>query len=176
MHGSYRNSADSRLAGYEPSEQRLGVRCGECHEQSNQAGAQVKRLPLDVINNSEDSAVKLNRLIPMLPVRSMSASVDFYQMLGFSVEQRNDDWRWAMLCCGDCRIMVDESINVHPKLPKAGVIYLYPEHISDYHKQLRATGLSVPDLGTSSYGMTEFRMDDPDGNQLWIGQINSTTK
>lgn len=28
----------------------------------------------------------------MLPVRSMAASVEFYQRLGFRVEQRNDDW------------------------------------------------------------------------------------
>jgi hypothetical protein len=25
-------------------------------------------------------------------------------------------------------------------------------------------------LEASFYGMTEFRMDDPDGNRLWIGQ------
>jgi len=43
--------------------------------------------------------MKLNRLIPMLPVRSMPVSVEFYQnMLGFKVERRNDDWGWAMLC------------------------------------------------------------------------------
>jgi predicted lactoylglutathione lyase len=120
--------------------------------------------------------VQMNRLIPMLPVSSMPASVSFYQTLGFSVEQRNDDWRWAMLCSGDCRLMVDESINVHPVLPRTGVIYLYPDDISEFHKQLRANGLSVPDLEISFYGMTEFRMDDPDGNHLWIGQNSSTTK
>lgn len=41
--------------------------------------------------------MKMNRLIPMLPVKSMPASVQSYQKLGFSVEQRNDDWHWAML-------------------------------------------------------------------------------
>jgi len=39
-------------------------------------------------------------------IRSMPASVDFYEKLGFSIEQRNDDWRWAMLCFGECRLMV----------------------------------------------------------------------
>jgi hypothetical protein len=77
--------------------------------------------------------MKMNRLIPMLPVASMPASVDFYQKLGFSVEQRNDDWRWAMLCL-----------------------------------------LVVPDLEVTFYGMTELRIDDPDGNRLWIGQNTST--
>ena len=36
----------------------------------------------------------------MLPVKSMPASVAFYEMLGFAVENRNDHWRWAMLRFG----------------------------------------------------------------------------
>jgi hypothetical protein len=30
--------------------------------------------------------------------------------------------------------------------------------------------VDVPELGVTFYGMTEFRLDDPDGNRLWIGQ------
>ena len=45
----------------------------------------------------------MTRLIPMLPVKSISASVAFYQELGWSVEQRNDEWGWAMLRFGECR-------------------------------------------------------------------------
>ena len=55
--------------------------------------------------------MKMNRLIPMLPVRSIAASIEFYRKLGFSVETRRDDWGWAMLCFGECRLMVDQSIN-----------------------------------------------------------------
>lgn len=117
--------------------------------------------------------MKLNRLIPMLPVRSMPASIEFYQKLGFSLEQRNDDWGWAMLCFDDCRLMLDQSINARPGVPRQGVLYLYPDDIGDYHRQVRANGLSVPDLDTTFYGMTEFRLDDPDGNHLWIGQNQS---
>ena len=118
--------------------------------------------------------MKMNRLIPMLPVRSMPASVEFYQKLGFSVEQRNDHWRWAMLCFGECRLMLDESINAHPEVPRCSVLYLYPDDISGFHEQVRATGLDIPDLDVTFYGMTEFRIDDPDGNRLWIGQNTST--
>lgn len=114
--------------------------------------------------------MKMTRLIPMLPVRSMPASVEFYQKLGFSVEKSNDGWRWAMLCFGECRLMVDESINVHPQAPRTSVLYLYPDDIEQYHRQLRDNGLAVPDLDASFYGMTEFRFDDPDGNRLWVGQ------
>lgn len=117
--------------------------------------------------------MKMNRLIPMLPVRSMPASVEFYQKLGFSIERQNRDWRWAMLCFGECRLMVDESINVQPEAPRHSVLYLYPDDISEFHKQVRKNGLDVPDLEVTFYGMTEFRIDDPDGNRLWVGQDTS---
>jgi catechol 2,3-dioxygenase-like lactoylglutathione lyase family enzyme len=114
--------------------------------------------------------MKLNQLIPMLPVQSMPASVEFYRKLGFSVETRNDNWRWAKLCFGEYRLMLDESINLHPGIPRTSVLYLYPEDIQAYHELVRRNGLEVPDLETTFYGMTEFRIDDPDGNRLWIGQ------
>ncbi|MBC7898712.1 MAG: VOC family protein [Saprospiraceae bacterium] len=118
--------------------------------------------------------MKMNRLIPMLPVKHIAASIDFYQKLGFSVENRNDEWRWAMLGFDDCRLMVDQSINNHPDAPRQGIIYLYPENVEEYHRQVRGNGLEIPDLETTFYGLTEFRIDDPDGNRLWIGENTST--
>ena len=118
--------------------------------------------------------MKLDRLTPMLPVRSMPASVEFYEKLGFIAEQRDDDWRWAMLRSGECRLMVDESINAHPGIPRTSVLYLYPDDISEFHKQVRSNGLDAPDLEVTFYGMTEFRIDDLDGNRLWIGQHTPT--
>ena len=117
--------------------------------------------------------MKMNRLIPMLPVKSMPASIEFYQKLGFSVEQRNDDWGWAMLSFDECHLMVDHSINLQNG-PRQSVLHLYPENIVEYHEQVRRSGLAVPDLDTTFYGMVEFRIDDPDGNPLWIGQNTST--
>ncbi len=109
----------------------------------------------------------------MLPVNDIGVSIAFYQKLGFSVENRNDDWRWAMLRFDECRLMVDQSINGHPGFARLGVIYLYPDNIVEYHAHVRASGLEIPDLETTFYGLTEFRIDDPDGNRLWIGQDTS---
>ncbi len=44
--------------------------------------------------------MKMNRLIPMLPVADIGRSIEFYKKLGFSVENRRDEWRWAMLVFG----------------------------------------------------------------------------
>ena len=117
--------------------------------------------------------MKMNRLIPMLPVKSMLASVEFYQKLGFRVERREDRWGWAMLRFDECRVMVDQSINRHPDAPRLSVVYLYPEDIAAYHAQVRSSGLAISDLEVTFYGMNEFRLDDPDGNRLWIGQSPS---
>lgn len=112
----------------------------------------------------------MNRIIPMLPVRSIARSVAFYEKLGFTVEQQNDSWGWAMMSFGDCRIMLDRSINTQPDSARQSVLYLYPEDIDAYHQQVRGRGVDIPDLDSTFYGMTEFRLDDPDGNRLWIGQ------
>lgn len=112
----------------------------------------------------------LSRLVPMQPVKDMPASVRFYEKLGFVVENRKDEWGWAMLRCGDCQLMLDQSINLHAGIPRISVLYLYPENVLDFHRRAKENGLPVGDLDATFYGMTEFRIEDPDGNRLWIGQ------
>ena len=114
--------------------------------------------------------MKMQRVIPMLPVRHMPTSVEFYAKLGFAVEKRNDEWRWAMLVLDECRLMGDESINQPPDAPRTSVIYLYPDDIFAYHRDLRRRGVDAPSISHPFYGMSEFRIEDPDGNRLWIGQ------
>jgi catechol 2,3-dioxygenase-like lactoylglutathione lyase family enzyme len=114
--------------------------------------------------------MKLSRLVPMQPVKSLPASVAFYERLGFVVESRNDEWGWAMLRSGNCQLMLDQSINLHAGVPRISVLYLYPENVLDFHRRVRESGLPVPELDVTFYGMTEFRIEDPDGNRLWIGQ------
>lgn len=109
-------------------------------------------------------------LIPMLPVTDLDQSINFYEKLGFHIEQRRDDWGWAMLGFGDCKIMIDRSINTRPGNQRDAVLYLYPENIRKYHSDVRRAGLSIPDLDVTFYGLTEFRLADPDGNRMWIGQ------
>lgn len=66
--------------------------------------------------------------------------------------------------------MLDQSINIHRGIPRISVLYLYPEDLADFRRRAKENGLSVPELDTTFYDMTEFRLEDPDGNRLWIGQ------
>lgn len=127
-----------------------------------------------VERRSAQPPMTLSRIIPMLPVRDVAAGIAFYEKLGFSVQRKEDGWAWAMLASGDTRIMLDQSINRHPDAPRQSVLYLYVDDIAAYHEQVRANGLDAPDPDVTFYGMKEFRIDDPDGNRLWIGQTPTT--
>ena len=86
--------------------------------------------------------MKMTRLIPMLPVKQLGHSIDFYcGKLGFEIETRRDDWGWAMLRFDDCRLMLDQSINQHPGHPRDNILYLYPDDIVAYHAEVRRRGL-----------------------------------
>jgi uncharacterized glyoxalase superfamily protein PhnB len=80
---------------------------------------------------------------------------------------------WAVLRFDECRVMVDQSINGCPEAPRQSVLYFYPDNIEKYHQLVCAAGLAVPELKVTFYGMKEFRIVDPDGNRLWIGQSES---
>jgi catechol 2,3-dioxygenase-like lactoylglutathione lyase family enzyme len=112
----------------------------------------------------------MNRLVPMLPVRSVASSTEFYRKLGFTTEDHHPEWGWAMLRLDECRLMLDQSINRSPGAARQSVIYLYPEDVVAYHTFVKESGLKIPDLEVTFYGMTEFRIEDPDGNRFWIGQ------
>ncbi|WP_208619655.1 hypothetical protein, partial [Xanthomonas populi] len=43
--------------------------------------------------------------------------------------------------------------------------------LREFHKHARDNGLDVPEVDDTFYHMTEFRIEDPDGNRLWIGQV-----
>jgi len=115
--------------------------------------------------------MRLSRLVPMQPVKHLPASVSFYEKLGFTVENRDDERGWAMLRNGPCQLMLDQSINPHAGMPRGAVLYLYPDDVTEFHRRARENGLAVPELDTTFYGMLEVRFEDPDGNRLWIGQV-----
>lgn len=110
------------------------------------------------------------RMVPIQPVSNLSASIAFYEKNGFVVEERNIHWGWARLVSGACTIMLDTSIHEKSAFPGAAVLYLYPENIAEFHGRARGRGLEVAEPAPNFYGMTEFRIEDPDGNRLWIGQ------
>jgi catechol 2,3-dioxygenase-like lactoylglutathione lyase family enzyme len=121
--------------------------------------------------------VTYKALTPMLAVADLQRSIDFYtRALGFTVKDTfGDPPLWCSLEAGAARLMLDQR-DPHQLTPAADparsqyACYLYPDDVHAAHRRVTHAGFQAPSPSTTHYHMREFRMQDPDGHWLWIGQ------
>jgi len=135
----------------------------------------------------------VHRLTPMLHVVDVEASVTFYAMLGFAVGQvlRDPAGRafWAKMGEGEASIMFAAASGPVPAEEQAVIVYLYSKNVATLRAHLLASGLHDggafvgtpgPNGGRRvAFAITrpfympsgEFRVADPDGYCLLIGQL-----
>jgi hypothetical protein len=110
----------------------------------------------------------------MVHVEKVGRSIEFYRQLGFTLIETlgpDDDLRWAWLQSGQARLMLVRSAR--PMNPSAQdvLFYLYATDVASYRKELAALGVSVSPLTHPDHMPAgEFRIDDPDGYCLLVGQ------
>lgn len=110
------------------------------------------------------------RLFPVLAVRDLDAALAFYQdRLGFSV-----GWTWgdpatrAGVILDGMEIQLDCAVAGAPSGPS--VVYCDMPDAGTYYAACKARGTSFAlELGPRPWGMTDFRVEDPDGNRLGFG-------
>jgi predicted enzyme related to lactoylglutathione lyase len=116
-------------------------------------------------------SVKLVSVSPILKVHDLSQAIDFYRhTLGFDLA-----WSWgsppdiAAVCRDNVEIMLTQRADTKPA--EASHIYLNITGIDDYYAMLERAGVTmlVP-IGDRPYGMRDFRIADPSGNELSMGQ------
>src|SRR5262245_47776766 len=118
----------------------------------------------------ETRAPKLEAAVPILPVSNLTDALDYYErILGFKV-----DWRWgepAYLAsmCRD-RVEINLSLSSQPTTA-ASKVYFQMVGVDTYYGELTRAGakVAVP-LGNRPYGMRDFRIVDPSGNELSFGE------
>lgn len=115
-----------------------------------------------------------DRAIPILPSRSLPATLRFYQQLGFTGN---------IHATGNYLIMTRGSVEVHfflhtelvPAESSAGC-YLRVADVDEYHRAFQLAQLphhGIPRLDRvedKPWGMHEFALVDPDGNLVRVGQ------
>lgn len=115
--------------------------------------------------------MKIESLSPILSVTELSTAIAFYRdTLGFDVA-----WVWgdppdiAAVCRDGAEIMLTQRPGAKPA--GAGHVYLGVSDIDAYYAALIENGvpLIVP-IGDRPYGMRDFRVADPSGNELSVGQ------
>lgn len=107
-------------------------------------------------------------IVPVFRVRDLAASLAFYR----SRLHLDLSWTWdeppiASVCRGSLQVMLKQVPAAEFQL---GEIYVEMTGVDAYHDEIVAAGtpLAVP-LRDRPYRMRDFRVDDPDGNQLSFG-------
>ena len=117
-------------------------------------------------------------------VADVHRSIEFYARLGLSVRNTHEvDGRlvWAFLTsdsddpnAAQARLMVALADSPIVASDQEVLFYCWTSNVRRLHDELASTGIDVGDIEHPFYMPAgEFRMVDPDGYVLLIGQLNA---
>ena len=117
----------------------------------------------------------VERLIAMAHVADVRRSADFYSLLGFLVVGtfKNDAGVpcWVHLESGNANLMLSKADAPVIAEQQAVLFYLYSDDLTGLREHLLASGVAVAGITYPFYmPKGEFRLADPDGYVLLIGQ------
>jgi catechol 2,3-dioxygenase-like lactoylglutathione lyase family enzyme len=109
----------------------------------------------------------LERIMPGLPLDDVPAGVAYYRdVLGFSVNYQQHDL--GVMDRDGVRLLLIARTGRHTGI---GSAYVYVENADALYAELRAKGANVEAEPVSRpWGLREFRVFDPEGNEITFGQ------
>ncbi|MCD1116793.1 VOC family protein [Chryseobacterium turcicum] len=117
--------------------------------------------------------MKLKSLQPILWTENLDETIGFYlHILGFSLNERNDEWQWASLQKDEIHIMISKP-NQHEKLNGigfSGSFYFNVENIEKVWEDLKEKANICYEIETFEWGMREFAIYDNNGYILQFAQ------
>jgi catechol 2,3-dioxygenase-like lactoylglutathione lyase family enzyme len=120
--------------------------------------------------------VQADLAIPTLPCRSVSATVAFYQAVGFEGGAHEFDPNYAILRRGTVELHFFTHNALVPAESSAGC-YIRVANVEAIYQECASARLphvGIPRMDTLAdkpWGLREFAIVDPDGNLLRIGQV-----
>lgn len=117
--------------------------------------------------------MKFKSLQPILWTENLEETIGFYlHILGFSLNERNDDWQWASLQKDEIQIMISKP-NQHEKLNGigfSGSFYFNVENVDEVLEDLKGKANICYEIETFEWGMREFAIYDNNGYILQFAQ------
>ena len=116
----------------------------------------------------------LSSLVPMLYVRSVKRSVEFYRKLGFvegntHTPEGGEEPVWAWLRSGGAHLMVAEASEPVDPEKQALLLYVYCPDVAAFRSDLIKAGVDAGPIKNPFYAPRgEFRVTDPDGYVLMV--------
>jgi predicted lactoylglutathione lyase len=110
----------------------------------------------------------------MAHVEDVKRSIAFYRQMGFedvNTLERDGQLQWAWVRNGKAHLMLARSARPMNAEAQDVLFYLYAADVAEYREQLAGRGVAVSSLRYPEYMPAgEFRIDDPDGYCLLVGQ------
>ncbi len=114
---------------------------------------------------------------PTLPVVNLPDAVAFYERAGFGVRIHQDEdgnpGGFAFVDFDDQSVFDLGVEAIDPERNRAGC-YLITKDADDWHARMTADGLPVTPIADQPWGMREFTLTDPFGNNIRIGHGTNT--
>lgn len=109
----------------------------------------------------------------MLWTDKLEETITFYcEVLGFTCEEKNDDWGWASLSTGEVALMLAKP-NEHTSFTEAkftGSFYFRIPNVDEVWEELKNRASVCYELEEFPWGMREFAIYDNNGYLLQFGQ------
>jgi uncharacterized glyoxalase superfamily protein PhnB len=117
---------------------------------------------------------QLQSLVPMIYVRSVPRSIEFYGRLGFEernthTEEGGDEPVWAWLQSGGAHLMLARASEPVDPEKQAALLYAYCEDVARFRSELIGAGVDAGPIHHPFYAPRgEFRVTDPDGHVVMV--------
>jgi hypothetical protein len=113
-------------------------------------------------------------LVPMAHVQSVTRSIEFYAMLGFSVRNHvtpdgAEEPVWAWITSGEGQLMLARADGPVDASEQAVLFYLYAPDVQALRAALVERGVKAGPVKYPFFAPRgEFRLEDPDGYVLMV--------
>ena len=105
---------------------------------------------------------------PTLPVSNMDDAIRFYESIGFDIERYDDGFAFVRL--GDQSVFdLHLASSMDPSANHAGC-YVITADADEWHRRFVSAGVSVTSIEEMPWGMREFTLTDPSGNNVRVGR------
>jgi Lactoylglutathione lyase and related lyases len=129
---------------------------------------------------TDKRAVDIRGMAPLLEVYDMAASLHFYcNLLGFEIVMTagpEPDYHWVWLSSAGTEIMLNTMYEPGERPPSPEVarakhhgdttLYFGCANVDEAVTYMRGKGVTIDALHTTSYGMRQLHLTDPDGYRL----------
>lgn len=116
---------------------------------------------------------KFKALRPILWTEDFNDTIDFYtQILGFTLQESNEDWQWASLEKNGVEIMLTKP-NQHESFNRIGFtgsFYFTVDEVDELWEDLKTKTKICYEIETFDWEMREFAIYDNNGYILQFGQ------